>query len=497
MRQSAGKLICYLLLSVLALTGCVACGGCVSKEEFYSGVSLSRESAYKQWENRKAAEKQTQPVITGKLSLEDCLKLTLTNNKTLLKTLEEREAAHGAELGSYSAILPTVTLSAQYERLDKTQSFTIAGNTISLGDVDNYNVGLQVTQPIFAGAAIPARINAARLGSLLADQTVRGTVQNTVYAAQLGYYNVLLDQHLYTISDDAVKSSQAHLDDVKQKHTAGIASAFDVLRAEVELSNFTAQLIQSRNAINVAKASLIKVMGVSQGSSFVLGDGLEYSPFKITMEQAVASAYRNRPDLFSRELGIRQQKELLAIVQSRYVPVISGFYNNIWSNPDPHDPMVIDWGRAWNYGVAAGWPLFDGFAREGAVIEQKARFKQSQIDLVDTEETALFELTKAILSIEDAAEFVESQKLNLSRAEEGLRLAEVGYKEGVNTQVEMIDAQAALTTAKANYYQATYSHLVAKLDLQKAMGTLTSFEPPKSLQTPPDPNRQQREQTKK
>ena len=88
----------------------------------------------------------------------------------------------------------------------------------------------------------------------------------------------------------------------------------------------------------------------------------------------------------------------------------------------------------------------------------------------------MFELTKATLSIEDANEFVESQKLNLSRAEEGLRLAEVGYVEGITTQVEMIDAQTALTTAKANYYRAIYSHVIAKLDLQKAMGTLTSFE---------------------
>jgi outer membrane protein TolC len=477
MKQSSGKAIGYLLVSVLALSGCV------SKEEFYDEVSLSRESAYKQWEGRKQAEKQTQLVISGKLSLEDCLKLTLTNNKSLLKTLEEREAARGTELGSYSAILPSVSLSSQYERLDKVSSFSIEGRTITLGDVDNYSVGLQVTQPIFAGAAIPARINAGRLGALLADQTVRGVIQDTVYAAQLGYYNVLLNQHLYTISDDAVKSSKAHLDDVKQKRTAGVASDFDVLRAEVELSNFTAQLIQSRNAINVAKANLVKIMGVSQDSLFVLSDELEYLPMSTTMEQAVAKAYRNRPDLFSKELGIRQQKELLAISQSRYFPVISGFYNNNWSKPDPHDPMIIEWGRAWNAGLTAAWPLFDGFAREGSIIEQKARVKQSQIDLVDTEETALFELTKAIFSIEDAAEFVDSQKLNLSRAEEGLRLAEVGYKEGINTQVETIDAEAALTTAKANYYQAIYSHLVAKLDLQKAMGTLTSFEPSKPLQS--------------
>jgi outer membrane protein len=467
MKQLKIHLIACLNLSAILLTGCI------SKEQFFDEVGLSRQSAYKQWENRKQVERQLQPVISGRLSLEDCLKLTLTNNKVLLKTLEEREAARGVELGSYSAILPAVSLSYNYERLDTVASI----GPISLGALDNYSVGLNVTQPLFAGGAIPARINAARLGALLADQTVRAAVQETVYAAQMAYYTLLLDQHLYTISEDAVKSAQAHLDSVKQKRDAGIASDFDVLRAEVELSNFTAELIRSRNAINIAKANLIKTMGASQDSSFVLSDELTYAPFSITIQEAVAAAYRHRPDLFSKELGIRQQKERLAIAQSQYFPVISAYYRNTWSEPDPHNRTLIEWGRAYSSGLMAAWPLFDGFAREGSVIEQKARLKQSQIDLVDAEETALFELTRAMLSIEDAAEFVESQKLNLSRAQEGLRLAEVGYKEGINTQVEMIDAQAALTTAKANHYQAVYSHLVAKLALQKAMGTLTGFEP--------------------
>jgi outer membrane protein TolC len=194
------------------------------------------------------------------------------------------------------------------------------------------------------------------------------------------------------------------------------------------------------------------------------------------MEEAVEAAYRNRPDLFGREFDIKYQKELLKIIQSRYWPTISGYYDKTWSKPDPHNSMLIEWGRAWDAGVMATLPIFDGFAREGDIVQQKARLKQAQIDLVDAEETALFELTKAQLSIEDAEEFVDSQRLNLTRAQEGLRLAEVGYKEGTNTQVEMIDAQAALTTARANYYQAIYSHTTAKLDLQKAMGTLTTFE---------------------
>ena len=67
------------------------------------------------------------------------------------------------------------------------------------------------------------------------------------------------------ISADAVRSAQAHLDDVKQKRQGGVASDFDVLRAEVELSNFQAELIQNKNAINLAKAQLIKGDGCFSG----------------------------------------------------------------------------------------------------------------------------------------------------------------------------------------------------------------------------------------
>lgn len=460
------------ILPVLCMLFLFQLAGCTSSEEFYQEATLSRNTAYHQWKSQREAQEQSQTRINGQLSLQDCLKLTIVNNKTLQRVVQEKEYARGNEMKSYSAILPSVDLTGNYTRLDKVSSFSIGGRSVTLGDIDNYSADLTVTQPVFAGGSIIANINAGRLFSLLTDQTVRAAVQDIIYEAERSYYDVLLNQHLYQISADAVRSSQAHLDDVKFKRSGGVASDFDVLRAEVELSNFQAELIKNKNAINVSKAQLLKVMGISQDSNFVPSDELTYVPLKMTMEQAVEVAYRNRPDLYERQFGIKYQKELLKIARSRYWPTISGFYDNSWSKPDPHNSMEIEWGRAWQVGVMASLPVFDGFAREGEIIQQKARFKQSQIDLIDAEETTLFELTKALFSIEDAEEFVQSQQLNLTRAEEGTRLAGVGYKEGINTQVEVIDAESALTEAKSFYYQAIYSHMVAKLELQKAMGVL-------------------------
>jgi len=469
----------------LASAGFVLLGGCTSQEEFAGDVGLSRATAYRQWESRQTQEQSQQPLISGKLSLQDAVKLTLVHNKMLQQTLEERSIAEGQILRSRAAYLPNASLSAEYRRLDEATvlpAFPAFGDQpIPVSTLNNYSTGLTVTQPFYAGGAITAQVQLARLSSLLADQTVRAATQDVVYAAETAYYDLLLSHHLVDISAEAVRTAKVHLEDVEKKRAGGVASNFDVLRAQVELSNFEAELIRSKNAINIARANLIKTMGVSQDSTFVLSDEFVFAPVQVTMEEAVKTAFTNRPDLYSREYQIRQQREQLRLARSRYLPSLNGFFNYTWANPAPHQFTAADaWGSQWQTGLQGAWPIFDGFQREGTIMQEKARLRQAQIGLIDAEETAIFELTQAILSMENAEEFVQSQRLNLTRATEGLRLAKVGYEQGVNTQVEVIDAQSALTTARVNYYQAIHSHVVAKLAVQRAMGTVvgSSTVPP-------------------
>lgn len=424
-------------------------------------------------------EEGQQPRIRGKLSVSDAVKLALVHNKMLQQTLEERTVAEGQIVSSRSAYLPGVTLSTQYRREELVPSFDIAfpgapPEHVQIGTLNSYSAALTVTQPLYAGGAITAQVQLARLSSLLADQTIRAATQDVVYATENAYYNLLLSQHLVDIGTEEVRAARAHLEDVQKKRAGGVVSDYDVLRAQVELSNSEANLIRSKNAINIARANLIKTLGIAQESDFTLSDEFVYAPVKFSMEEAVKTAFTNRPDLYSNEYQIRQQREQLRLARSRYLPNVSAYFTNTWANPSPTSfgSSTNEWGRIWQAGVQGAWPIFDGFQREGNVIQQKARLKQAQINLVNTEETAVFELTQAILSVENAEEFVQSQRLNVERATEGLRLADVGYQQGIKTQVEVIDAQSAVTQARVNYLQAIYQHVVAKLAVQRAMGTI-------------------------
>ena len=443
--------------------------GCASERNMYGRLQSHRTRAYQQWRRARESEEASQALLSGALSLQDALKLAMTGNKSLQVALREKGIAGGVIMEAYANVLPTVSATAGYTRLDETPG----GRSASIGDVDNYSAGLEVKQPLFRGGGIPAAWRAARWAALLADEQVRGAVQAVIYDVARAYYDTLLAQHLYTVNRDALESAKAHLRAVRVKRSQGVASDFDVLRAQVDVSLFEAEMIQQRNRVHLAKTRLLRAMGVSQDSTVMLSDELTYNPMKPALDEAVRLAYQNRPDLYQAEMNVQLQQEALRVSRSEYWPKVDAWVNHKWTNPDPHT-SAANWGDAWSAGLSASWPLFDGFKREGRVRQEKEKLRQRNIQLVDTEERALLEVRQAILSLRDAEEFIQSQRMNLDRAKEALRLAEVGYRQGIADAVTVTEARAAVTRARGLYYQAVYDHTLAQLDLQRAMGILGS-----------------------
>jgi len=457
--------------SVVGTLLCVLVGGCVDSHYCSREVRASRLASYQRWRAARIQGSAAVPSVKGRLTLQDAIKVALLYNKALQSVLHDKEVARGRLIASYAEALPSLTAVGNYTRLDRLGGFNVGGQAITVGELDNYSVDLQVRQPIFRSGAIPAALRAAQIFSHLTDATVRNQVQATIFAVARNYYDALLAKRLYEVNRDAVLSAEAHLKDVQNKLKNGVASRFDVLRAQVDVSNFRAEMIQQQNRLHLAKTQLLKAMGVSQQAEVTLADELSYEPVRPILEEAVRIAHLNRPDLYAAELGVRLQKEAVRIAKSRYGPRVDALFTQGWSRPDPHT-STDDWGRRWTAGVQVEIPIFDGLRREGQLIQEKATLQKREAELSDAEERALLEIQQALVSLRDAEELVESQRMNLERAKEGLRLAQVGYREGVNTEVEVVDARAALTRARGLYYQAIHSHTVARLALQRAMGIL-------------------------
>lgn len=466
----------------IAAACALSAAGCFGPERLHRTFRGARESAYERRSAVRAAEADALPVLSGKLTLEDAIKVALAWNKPLRAALEDKEIARGRVVESYGEVLPSVSAVGSYGRVDQLRGFKVGTTRVYLGDFDNYSADLQVRQPIFRGGAIGAALRAAQIYSYLADEAVRAQIQATIFEVASAYYEALLAEKLYEANRAAVESAERHLADVRTKFSQGVASRFDVLRAEVDVSNFQADAIREQNRLHLAKTRLLKGMGVSQETEVALAGELAYEPARPVLEEAMRIAQTNRPDLTIAEAGVRLQEEALRIAKSRYWPSVDATFVYGWAYPDPHTSLR-DWDDRWVAGVEVALPLFDGLRREGRVIQEGAALERRKVELRDAEERAALEVQQALLSLRDAEELAESQRLNLERAQEGLRLAEVGFREGVTTEVEVVDARAALTRARGLYYQAIHAHTMARLSLQLAMGILG---PAAGDRTPPE-----------
>ncbi len=448
--------------------------GCINKDVIQKDLTASREHAFRQWSAQKLQKARDETIIHGKLTLEDALKLALAHNRTLQIAMEEKNVSSGLILESYGEVLPNVSLNGTYTHLDS-DSKDYEGQTYR-GQLDNYSGTLSVTQPIFRGGAAAAALRASKYYDMLVDENVRAAVQDTIYETVKAYYQVSLSREQQRVTQTYADLAEAHLKDVEIKRKFGVASDFNVLRSQVELSNARAELIIFQNRLHQATTSLLKTLGVSQESKVELTDHLIYKPVSVEEEEVIRKAFLNRPDLAGAELTMRLQRESLKKAYSKYWPEIDAFYGYSLSKPDPHFSTKNEWGDGWKAGIEMNISIFDGLRREGKVAQERATLRQKNIELLDKEEQALFEVRNAVLNLEDAVESVDVQKLTIEKASEGLRIAEVGYREGTLDQVSVLDARAALTKAQLLHYRSLYDHALARLDLQKAMGVLSPKE---------------------
>lgn len=425
--------------------------GCLTRDALYEDLAQTRDDAYESW--LRIRESGDIPIPAEKLTLDESVRVALLYNKTLQAKIQEREVARGELISAYQLALPKVEATA----------------SSAYGNSDSDRAELSFRQPVFRAGGITAGLRAAKLYAFWSDESVRDTVQSVIRQVTAAYYAALLADNLCQVNRDAVISAEAHLSDVRIKRVNGVASKYDELRAQVDVANFRAEMIRQENYLILAKTSLLRTLGTATDAVIHLSDPLRHVPVEIELEKAIKTAYRNRPDLYMAELNIRMQREQLKAIRSTYFPELDVALS---AGSDRQRDGDNSWDGTQRAALEMTWSLFDGFAREGELISARAKLRQREIELKDVEEDVFLDVRQAMLSLKNAEEYVESQRLSLQHAEEGLRLAMTGYREGVNTEVEIVDARSALTEARGNHFKALFDHCMARLELDQAMGLL-------------------------
>jgi outer membrane protein len=464
------------LAALLALAACVSTPDADELRDIRAAAAADRVAAL---ESRTPFEGRAE-FLEGPLSLADALSRALAMNLSLKQETLERDIASGRIQASWQNALPRLAANAGYTRLDDDLSTTAEDGTVTRGRfLDQSSASLTLTQPLFS-ARVGAAVRAARLYREWAEASIRATEESVRFDVIRAYYQSRLGAHLLEVKDKALETAIRQLSETQARRRQGMASNYDELRATVEVSNCKALVLQARESLDLANTTLFRLIGASPDSRVELVDALPFVPETVSFDDAVRSALANRADLAVADYAVRMQREAVANARADYFPDLSAFAKTALANPDPHDSRSDEWGDEWQAGLQASWTLFDGLSRRGALRQERAKLAQLELTLQDAEEAVVSGIRQLVLTLATTEEFALSQSQNLETAQEALRLVEVGLREGQNTQVEVMDARQALTTASANYYQSIFDHAIARISLLRAMG---------ALREAPDPSR--------
>ncbi|MCC8164619.1 MAG: TolC family protein [Planctomycetes bacterium] len=449
-----------LLASAALLTFCLATvAGCLPSDEQIAAETLAmRQHAYTEWKTARERGDEQTARLNGPLSLDDAIRLALQYNKELLSVMQNREITAGQRMAAYRVILPSLSVDAS----------TSVSEGRGGGLFDNYSYGLSVSQPIAQGVSYPAQLRQARLETALTDERIRAQVQTLIQTTATYYYDVLLAQHMVNTQREGLVSAEAQLRMVTERRRQETATDYDVLRAQVDVATYRARMIQAQNDIDSGRVNLLKVMGVSQDSEITFSDKLEFLPMRPVFERAVQIASANRADLRIAELTARSEHEAVRIAQSQFFPILAASAGNsaIGRRVSGNRPNRGDWSA----GLNMSWDL--GIDLWGNLRSRRAEEIQSQINLLDVQETTVQEIRLQMYNLVNSEEMVKALEVNQDAASEALRLVLVGYQAGVRTEVDVTDARRALTEVQGDYYTALYNHTRNRLDLQVAMGIL-------------------------
>jgi outer membrane protein len=425
---------------------------------------------------------------SGKLlTLQQAIETARTHAPAIQAAYAQRDAADARRLRSQSALLPSLTGSANYLRtqanliprpgstnIPKTTTDANGNATSIPAHVDHNNkfwnsfqFGLTASVLLYdfngsidrfrsAKEAREAALDRAKAAELTADLNVR-----------TAFFQARATRALIEVARETVSNNQRHLEQIQAFVSVGTRPEIDLAQVRTDLANARVSLVQAENDYAIAKLTLQRYMGLEGDVDFEVSDE-RIAPLQdegAELDALLKRALVDRPDVTALTRDLRAYELTEAGAKGGFGPSVTGTTQVTAGGIELGDIR---------YNIAAGvglsWPLLSGGSTLADIREARANQAVTQANIADIHlsvrlqiEQARLGLVAAIAANEAAAEALENARLQH-------RLAEGRYDAGVGNVIELGDAQVALTSAEAQAVQADYNISSARAQLLNALG---------------------------
>jgi outer membrane protein TolC len=409
------------------------------------------------------------PSVPDTLDLPTALRFAVDNNFTIRQARERIKQQEGVSVEVKARSVPNVSANGafQFNEKDISSSLPASDRTWSLS--------LTATQAIFAGGGVRSAVRSSELTREAAILELKGVVNDALLDVRTKFYDVLLAREKIKVQESNVELLKQQLKNVTDRFEAGTVSSFEKLRAEVALANAQVPLISARNAYRLAVEALRQALGFATTNTPEnlrklpeFAGTLEFAPVNFDLQSALDSARAGRPELARLAKLTDARSESITTAKANRYPTLSAVGG--WQLRKGPTDAFGDSKDGWLVGLQSQWSIFDGAATNGRVAQARSALEQTRLSLSEATLAVDVEVRRALSSLQEATELADASQKVVAQAEESLRLANARYGAGTATQLDVLQSQVDLTTARTNQIQAYYSYNVAVARVRKAIG---------------------------
>jgi outer membrane protein TolC len=408
------------------------------------------------------------------LTLDDAMQRGLKNNLGVILSATQTASARGQRLSQLQSLLPSVDGSFKdtVSQVDlPAEGLRIPGFPTIIGPFGFQDLRGSLSWSLVNVASLRNYLAARHnfTSSQLSAEDARDMVVLTVGNA---YLLALADESQVSSVEAQVATSKVSLDQAVANHDAGTAPKLDELRAQVDYQSLQQQLIVAKNSFEKDKLALARTIGLPLAQSFNLADKVPYRPFdELDVEATIRQAHANRKDLAAmvEQVKAAEQQRKAATADRFPTLAFNGDYGDIGVN------LSHSHGTGDATGTLSA-PLFAEFALRGEAEVAQSTLDTDQAKLSDQNAQVDADIRDALLDIASAQKLVEVARSSMDLANEALKEAQDRYKNGVDDNLAVSQAEQSVAQADNQYVTSLYRHNVAKLSLARAMGAGQSYQ---------------------
>lgn len=414
------------------------------------------------------------------LTLDEAIDLALKNRAAIIAARGNEEIARAGRRSALGAFLPRVD--ARYSWLktqDRNRSFDIDSAGVrfegDLPDADNTDKSLVIGGDItFTLPDAVFNYLAAKEDVAVAKLDVIASEQDMILAVKLRYYAYLAAVQNVTVQEEAVKRAEEQLKLIQSRFELGSAARSDVLKQRVQYGNDQLNLLEARNTITTAEASLAYTIGVDPAQDHSFSTDYVLREYTGTLEEAISYGLEHRPRVLANERNIDAARWRLINARTDYLPKVSptvGYnYSKTWADDEVEESTFS--GSSLSYGFLASWNIFDGFLREERVTLNRVALNNARAALSDERYLTASEIKSAYLQAQLVNEQKRVAQENVEAAAEDLKITQEKYNLGAATILDLLVAQVSLRQAQVSLIQADFDYNLAVANLENAMGKM-------------------------